>query len=117
MKFRQLISTISLLGVSMLAFAQQMGVEVDYNNPRTYLVGGVDVTGNDYFGKEQIIQLTGLNPGMEVTVPGDELSGIVKRLWLQKYFEDVSLNIDHLSENGDSAFFVISIKERPRVAE
>ena len=117
MKFRQIITALILSGISVLSFAQETGIEVDYNNPKPYLVGGVDVAGNDYFSKDQIIQLTGLTPGMEVTVPGDEISSIVKRLWLQKYFEDVALNIDHLSADGDSAYFMITIKERPRVAE
>ena len=53
---------------------------------------------------------------MEVTVPSDDLSSIVTRLWMQRYFEDVALEIDHLSENGDSAYFKIRIEERPRVS-
>ncbi|MCQ2176669.1 MAG: outer membrane protein assembly factor BamA [Bacteroidales bacterium] len=116
MKLRQLIATLVISVSSVLCFAQENGVVVDYNNPKTYLVGGVEVSGNEYFSKDQIIQLTGLNQGMEVTVPGDEISGIVKRLWLQKFFEDVAMSIDHLSADGDSAFFMITIKERPRVA-
>ena len=98
------------------AAAGQDGVIVDYGSPKKYLVGGVSVEGNNYFSDQQIIQLTGMQTGMEITVPGDDVSNIVRRLWLQRYFEDVSLNIDHLSANGDSAYFKISIKERPRVS-
>ena len=54
--------------------------------------------------------------GMEVTVPSEELSGIVRRLWLQGYFEDVSMEIDHLSADRDSAFLKILVSERPRVS-
>ena len=97
--------------------AQDSTVEVDYTRPRKYIVGGVSVEGNSYFSSNQIIQLTGMQKGMELTVPGDDVSGIVKRLWMQRYFEDVSLVIDHLSENADSAFFKIVIKERPRVSK
>lgn len=96
--------------------AQEGGVEIDYNHPRKYLVGGVSVEGNSYFSAQQIIQLTGIQKGMELTVPGDDVSGIVKRLWLQRYFEDVALVIDHLSDDADSAYFKIVIKERPRVS-
>ncbi len=99
-----------------MSFAQEGGVEVDYNRPVKYKVGGVSVDGNNYFSESQIISLTGLQKGMEVTVPSEELSGIVRRLWLQGYFEDVSMEIDHLSADRDSAFLKILVSERPRVS-
>jgi len=99
------------------AFAQEGNVEVDYNHPQKYFVGGVSVEGCNYFSESQIISLTGLQKGMEITVPGDELSGIVRRLWLQRYFEDVSMEIDHLSADRDSAYLKIVIVERPRVSK
>ena len=92
------------------------GVLVDYNNPKKYIVGGVKVEGNHYFAPEQILQVSGLQKGMEVTVPGDELSSIVNRLWLQRYFEDVAVIVDSLSASRDTAFFKIAIVERPRVS-
>ncbi len=105
-----------LLGFCSAVRAQEGGVEVDYTRPKKYYVGGVAVEGNSYFSSQQIIQLTGMQKGMELTVPSDDVSGIVKRLWLQRYFEDVALEIDHLNEQGDSAYFKIVIKERPRVS-
>lgn len=91
-------------------------VEIDYNNPKKYTVGGVKVEGNHYFSPEQIIQISGLQPGLEVTAPGEELSSIVNRLWLQKYFEDVAVVIDSLVPTRDTAYFKIAIIERPRVS-
>ena len=60
--------------------AQESSVEVDYTHPKKYIVGGVSVEGNTYFSAGQIIQLTGLQKGLELTVPGDDVAGIVKRL-------------------------------------
>lgn len=94
----------------------QNNVVVDYNAPKQYIVAGVDVEGLTAFNKDQIIQLTGLREGMKITVPGEDVSNIVRRLWMQRYFEDVSLGIDHLSEKGDSAYFVVKITERPRIS-
>ena len=118
MKFRQLIFTALLLVPALTSWAQQAGqdVVVDYNNPKKYVVGGVRVEGNHYFSPEQILQITGLQKGMEVTVPGEELSSIVERLWLQRYFEDVAVAIDSLVPSRDTAFFKIAIIERPRVS-
>ena len=105
-----------MLFSAIMSFAQEGGVEVDYNRPVKYKVGGVSVDGNNYFSESQIISLTGLQKGMEVTVPSEELSSIVRRLWLQGYFEDVSMEIDHISADRDSAFLKIVVSERPRVS-
>ena len=113
---RYIVALVLLLAGCLSLKAQQAPVEVDYSHPRKYVVGGVSVEGNSYFSSQQITQLTGLRKGMEVTVPGDDVSEIVRKLWLRRYFEDVSLVIDHVSDVGDSAFFKIIIKERPRVS-
>ena len=97
-------------------FCRAQGVEVDYTHPRAYYIGGLSVTGNTYFSDQQIISQTGLREGMAVEVPGEEISGAVRRLWLQRYFEDVEIAIDSLNATRDSAWFSIHIKERPRVS-
>ncbi len=89
-------------------------VSVNYNAPRKYVVGGVDCEGLSYFSKDQIIQLTGLRKGMEITIPGEDVSNIVRRLWMQRYFEDVALRVDRVK--GDSVFLMINIEERPRIS-
>ena len=121
MKIYRLICVLAFSFAGLTAAAQEVKntsepVEIDYDVPQKYIVGGVSVEGNHYFNPQQIISLTGLQKGMEVTVPSDDLSSIVTRLWMQRYFEDVALEIDHLSENGDSAYFKIRIEERPRVS-
>ena len=111
---RRTVLILALLLQAALAFAQDAGVVIDYNRPRKYIVGGVRVEGNNTFAQDQIIQLTGMHKGMELTVPGEDVSSIVKRLWLQRYFEDVALSIEKAA--ADSAWFVITVKERPRVS-
>ena len=113
MKFGRII----IAGIMLLAsLASRAQVAVDYARPQKYKVGGVKVEGNTYLSDEQIIQLSGLQKGLEVTVPGDQVSAIVNRLWMQRYFQDVAISIDSLSAARDSAYFRISIKERPRVS-
>ena len=104
--------------ICAFTFAQQTGFEVDYNNPKKFIVGGVSVEGElATVSTQQIIQLTGLSKGLEVTIPGDELNSIVDRLWAQNYFEDVALLVDSLSTNRDSVYLKVALKERPRVSE
>ena len=104
--------------ICAFTFAQQTGFEDDYNNPKKFNVGGVSVEGElATVSTQQIIQLTGLSKGLEVTIPGDELNSIVDRLWAQNYFEDVALLVDSLSTNRDSVYLKVALKERPRVSE
>ena len=117
MKFSRIICLLVALVSVVPAIAQSSKVEVDYNNPKKYIVGGVDVEGNEHFAPSQILQITGLQKGMEVTVPSDELSGIVNRLWSQRFFDDVAIVIDSLAPTRDTAFFKIRIIERPRVSK
>ncbi len=113
------IACLLLLGLTGLALRAQTGresIEIDYGNPKTYVIGGVGVEGNQYFGENQVLQLTGLRNGMQITVPGEEVTGIVKRLVAQRFFEDVAIVVDSLSAAKDTAWFKIVIKERPRVS-
>ena len=114
MKLRKLVCLLLLL--MPIVSKAQSGIVVDYNNPKKYIVGGVGVEGNNYFAPEQILQITGLQKGMEVTVPSEELSNIVDRLWLQRYFEDVAIVVDSIAPTRDTAFFKVRIIERPRVS-
>ncbi|MDP3437117.1 MAG: POTRA domain-containing protein, partial [Bacteroidales bacterium] len=90
------------------------GAVVDYNKPQDYIIGGVKVSGVKFLGEEQIISLTGLSVGDKITIPGDELSSIVKRIWMQRFFSDVGIYIDSTSK--DTVFLKISLMERPRVS-
>ena len=118
MKISRIVSLAVLFMMTVSAWAQQAGsdIVVDYNKPQKYIVGGIKVEGNNYFSPDQILQITGIQPGMEVTVPSEELTSVVNRLWLQRYFEDVSLVVDSLSTARDTAYFKVLIVERPRVS-
>jgi len=115
MKNRRIIALLALL-MPFAAYSQESPVEVDYNRPQKYFVAGISVEGNTYYGDQRIIQLTGLQKGMEVTVPSDDISGMIRRLWVQRCFEDVSISVDHLNAAGDSVYLSIKVAERPRVS-
>ena len=118
MRISRIVYVAFLLMMAAPLWAQQSGkgVTVDYNSPKKYIVGGVSVDGTEHVSPQQILQISGLQEGMEVTVPSDDMSSIVKRLWLQRMFEDVTLSIDSIAPSRDTAFFKISVIERPRVS-
>ena len=115
--FNRIFCLAVLLLMQTVAFGQQKSssIEVDYNNPRKYIVGGISVEGNKGFHNDKILQQTGLRKGMEVTIPGEDISSIVNRLWMQRYFQDVAVYADSLSASKDTIFLKLVVKERPRV--
>lgn len=108
-------STLLFLLLSVTLFSQVKPV-VDYNNPKKYVVGGIEVSGIKYLSKEQIVSLTGLQEGNEVTVPGEEFSTMVKRLMMQRFLSEVGVYIDSVVPTGDTCYFRIMLRERPRVS-
>ena len=118
MRISKIILASLLLLFTVGAWGQQKegDVTIDYNRPRKYIVGGVGVEGNNYLSPDQILQVSGLQKGMEITVPSEEVTSIVNRLWLQRYFEDVAVVVDSIVPSTDTAFFKIRIIERPRVS-
>ena len=110
------VSVLLLAGVSLRAQTARDEIEIDYGRPQKYIIGGIGVEGNHYFSENQIVQLTGVRPGMQMTLPGEDVTGIIKRLWAQRYFEDISVVIDRLSPARDTAWLKVVILERPRVS-
>ena len=90
-------------------------VEVDFNNPKTYVVGGIRVKGTKYLADSQLISVLGIHEGDVVTVPGDEVSSAVKRIWLQGAASNIGFYVDSLSAGRDTAWFRLELEERPRV--
>jgi len=108
---------LALPSLSATAQSSRSDIEINYASPQKYIVGGIGVEGNDYFQASQIVNLSGLQKGMEITVPSDEMSGIIDRIWAQRYFEDVALVVDSLSVAQDTCWLKIIIKEYPRVSK
>ncbi len=109
-------AALMLSALGLRAQSGTGGVEVDYNRPKSYVVGGVGIEGNQYFNEHQILQQVGMQKGQTITVPGEDVTSVVKRLVAQRYFEDVAVVVDSLNASADTAWFKVIVRERPRVS-
>ncbi len=89
------------------------GLELDYFNPREYVIGGTTLTGTQYLDKDVIITLSKLIPGERVVLPGEATANAIKNLWAQGLFDDIQLDIVKLVD--DTVYFDIEVVERPRL--
>lgn len=69
---------------------------LSYNTPKKYEIGGVTITGAQYFDHNALKSITGLNVGKEISIPGDEITDAIKRLWRQKLFSNIKISIDRI---------------------
>ena len=106
--------TILLLAVSTLIFAQndsltiaqdsvniptdsiqlqpvQNLADAGYTNPQTYILGDLEISGENRFTKTQILRFTGLRLGEELEIPGTKISNALKKLWRTNLFSDVDV--------------------------
>ncbi|MEG0517758.1 MAG: hypothetical protein RR555_02665 [Bacteroidales bacterium] len=68
--FRIIIALASLVPLCLNAQQKDKNNFVtDYSNPKTYIIGGLKVTGINYLREEQILSLTGLQKGGTITLP------------------------------------------------
>ena len=90
------------------------GLDIDYFNPKEYIIGGTTISGTQFIDKDVIITLSKLIKGESVTLPGDATSNAIKALWAQGLFDDIQLDISKIE--GDTVYFDIAVVERPRLS-
>jgi outer membrane protein insertion porin family len=88
-------------------------VVFDYTSPQDYEIGGIEVVGANYSDDNAIINISGLQVGDKVRIPGAEIPKAIKALWRLRLFTDVQIVLSKTI--GDVAFLEIIVQERPRL--
>ncbi len=88
---------------------------LNYANPVEYYIGGIEVTGLNVLDKNAMISLTGLKIGDKIKVPGDQISGAIKKLWKHGLVGDAEISVEKIE--GQNVFLTIKLSERPRLTE
>ncbi len=104
-----------ILGVlfSTVSFGQKVGG--DYKSPTEYIIGGITVSGVQFLDPAAIISITNLKEGDKITIPGDQISNAIKRIWDQGLIGDVEVNIT--KKEGTLIYLDFVLKERPRLSK
>ena len=114
-----------ILGILIIFFAvgkvvaQNSGTtdqpEVFYSSPKTYVIGGIEVTGlGDQYDPGTLIQLAGLQFGSEIKIPGDAITKAIKRLYSQGLFSNVTISVDRVE--GNKVFLIMNLTERHKLS-
>ncbi|MFH0756059.1 MAG: outer membrane protein assembly factor BamA [Bacteroidota bacterium] len=90
-----------------------MGV-MDYSNPAQYVIADVSVSGIEFIQKEVLISLSGLKRGNTITIPGDDVTDVLKKFWGQGLFADAKITAKQI--RNDSIWLDIYLTEQSRMS-
>ncbi|WP_082586928.1 POTRA domain-containing protein [Nonlabens tegetincola] len=116
---QKLFLAIALLS-SAFSFAQK--VDIPIGDATKYVVGEINVVGSQSYNENTVIAFTGLRKGEEIYVPGEKLSGVVKKMWDLKLFSDIRIYATEVIGNPnddiiDTINLEINITEVPNLNE
>ena len=104
-----------LASTQMQAQDKIINPDISYaGTPRTFILGGINVTGVEGYEDYVLTGISGLTVGQNITVPGTDISDAVKRYWRHGLFSKVTMAADSIV--GDKLYLHISLAVRPRVS-
>jgi outer membrane protein insertion porin family len=94
-------------------------IEIDYQNPKTYEIGGIEIKGVRFLSPEALIAYSGLKVGDKIEVPGLGISSAIKKLWEQGILGDIQVQIARIEKRKDGEFIFLDfvLKEKPRLSK
>ncbi|MCL5245810.1 outer membrane protein assembly factor BamA [Cellulophaga sp. 20_2_10] len=105
------IITIFFLFTNLVAFAQ----ETSYEDGKKYILGGIKITGVQSYNEQTVKTFTGLRVGQPLTLPGEEISAVINKLWGLELFSDINFYITDIK--GEEVFLELNIVERPTLTD
>src|SRR5690606_23397667 len=86
---------------------------LNYANPTEYTIAGIEVTGIEILDKNAMISISGLKVGDKVKIPGDDISGAIRKIWKYGLVGDISIVVDRIE--GSDIYLIIQLAERSRL--
>ena len=116
------ITFICLFSFATTGIAQNANTDEDSKpvilysgTPKKYEIADIKVEGVKNYEDYVLIGLSGLSVGQTITVPGDEITGAIKRYWRHGLFSNVQITAEKIE--GDKIWLKISLTQRPRIAD
>ncbi|MFX0555365.1 BamA/OMP85 family outer membrane protein [Maribacter sp. CXY002] len=105
--------SLNHLLISLLLFltANAIAQEISYENGKNYILGGLEVTGLQSYNEQTVKTYTGLRVGQPITLPGEEISAVINKLWGLELFSAIDFYITNIED--DKVFLELNIIERP----
>jgi len=101
------------LGQSRYAQTRPVDIlELNYSKPQKFRIAEIKAVGLATLDEVAIVSLSGLRVDDVISVPGDNISNALKRLWGQGIIGDVKILVTKIE--GDDIYLLLELTERPR---
>ncbi|MGY8927164.1 MAG: POTRA domain-containing protein [Flavobacteriales bacterium] len=114
MSLKTVIFSLQFTILSAVAFTQIGGLDIDYRNPQTYEIGPIRVDGADNYDHNAIKLLAGLRQGQSITLPGEQISKAINKLWEEGLFSNIEIYAE--KEIAGVIYLVIKVATRPKLS-
>lgn len=85
--------------------------EIALGNNQKYILGGIEVTGIKSYSEQAVIAYTELRIGQEITLPGEDISRVINKLWGLGLFSDINFYVTNIE--GNTVYLELNIQEVP----
>lgn len=86
---------------------------LNYANPAEYTIAGIEVKGINVLDKNAMISISGLKVGDKIKIPGDAITGAIRKIWKYGLVGDVSIEVSKIE--GTNVYLNIVLAERSRL--
>lgn len=115
--YNKIVVTLFLFfSVFLSKLSSQEKLNLDYfATPKVYEIADIKVTGATNYENSIIIGFSELSVGQKITIPGDDITNVIKRFWKQGLFSDVKVIADSIS--GSKIWLELVLQQRPKISE
>ncbi len=90
------------------------GLDFSYKSPQEYEIGPIRIVGADNFDHQGIKLIAGLRQGQKITLPSDQITKAIRKLWDEGLFSNVSIYAE--KEISGIVYLVIELAPRPKLS-
>ena len=116
---KNIFTVIIILFISSSIFSQDRDFDdlsvIDYFHPKELEIDSITVTGVRYLQPNILINISGLQVGQKISIPGDEISAAINKFWKYGLFSDVKILAKRIKDG--KVFLEIYLKEQPRLSK
>ena len=88
---------------------------IDYTQPKDYILADISIKGIKFLSKSTITDISALKINQIISIPGNDISIAINKLWKQNLFSDIKIEYDKII--NDSIYLNIILKEYPRLSK
>lgn len=122
-----MINKLNVIAIAIFSLCTINGFAQDYSggtiggdnsflNPKKYTIAATRVDGVPYYDHDAIRLISGLTPGKEVTIPGQDITTAITKLWEQDLFSNVEVGIDGKPKPNGDIFLYIKLEGRSKLS-